>query len=222
MVKLEGKKSADSAQIRQMLTAEQAEDLLLGDVRNLARKVNSGKTLTIAERNVLTSFLAGGKPTVDRFAKNIVELASVLGVSRKTIQRASKEAGCPAPRPDGRHEIAAWREFLKARGTINDEESPADARIKNILLKNQKLEIELAILRKEYAPTEEVEQWGAELGAALRAVISRLHLIAPNLAGLSIADIESRLIEEEDEILKQIHALGENIKKWSKKDESVA
>src|SRR5438093_11550942 len=43
------------------LTTEQAAILLKGDLRNLAKKVQQGKTLSASERNLLQSTLAGEK-----------------------------------------------------------------------------------------------------------------------------------------------------------------
>src|SRR5438093_2996521 len=85
------------------LTTEQAAILLKGDLRNLAKKVQQGKTLSASERNLLQSALAGENPSADEYARNAVQLGTILGVDRKTVQRWRRIDGNPGVRPDGRY-----------------------------------------------------------------------------------------------------------------------
>jgi hypothetical protein len=214
---MDAQNDAENAQKQAVkLTSEQAEILLKADLRNLAKKVQQGKTLSVAERNILQSALAGQSPSAAEFAKNQVELAEILGVDRKTIQRWRKIKGNPGVRPDGRYHVPSWREWKQSRGgdDANDGLSQAQLRARQILLQNQKLEFQLAILRREYVPSVEVERWGGELGTAIRKVISTLHLCAPTVVGVSVADAEARLKEVEDEILQQLHLLDESFGSW--------
>jgi hypothetical protein len=199
------------------LTAEQAAILLKGDLRNLAKKVQQGKTLSASERNLLQSALAGEAPSADEFAKNGVHIAAILGVDRKTVQRWRKIDGNPGVRPDGRYHVPSWRAWkLVRQGDAGEGEelSQSILRARQILLQNQKLEFQLAVLRREYVPASDVEKWGATLGSAIRKVISTLHLGAPSVVGLSVAEAEARLKEVEDEALQQLHLLNESIEHW--------
>src|SRR5262245_35776859 len=106
------------------LTAEQAAILLKGDLRNLAKKVQQGKTLSASERNLLQSTLAGETPAADEYARNAVHLAAILDVDRKTVQRWRKIEGNPGVRPDGRYHVPSWRAWKLARqggGTEGEE-----------------------------------------------------------------------------------------------------
>src|SRR5881392_2592087 len=97
---MDARNDADNAQKQAIaLTAEQAAILLKGDLRNLAKKVQQGKTLSASERNLLKSTLAGETPAAAEFAKNAVELAAILGVDRKTVQRWRRIDGNPGVRP---------------------------------------------------------------------------------------------------------------------------
>src|SRR5437867_2355602 len=148
------------------LTAEQAAILLKGDLRNLAKKVQQGKTLSESERNLLQSTLSGETPSADEYAKNAVELAAMLGVDRKTVQRCRKIDGNPGVRPDGRYHVPSWRAWKLARqgdGSEGEELSQSILRARQILLQNQKLAFQLAVLRREYVPDSDVEKWGASL-----------------------------------------------------------
>jgi len=82
-------------------------------------------------------------------------------------------------------------------------------RAQHVVLQNAKLRVELRQLKRELIPVDEVTHLGAELGSATRKVITRLHRTAPSLEGRNVAVIQSRLKEEEDDILKQLHTLHE-------------
>ena len=206
------------------LSSEQAEILLKADLRNLARKVQTGKTLSVAERNLLQSALSGENLSSVEFAKNAVELAGILDVDRKTIQRWRKVESNPGVRPDGRYHVPSWRAFKLARQGMDSGEdglSQSKLRARQILLQNQKLEFQLALMRREYVPAVEVEKWGGELGGAIRKVVSTIHLCAPSVVGVSVAEAEARLKELEDEILQHLHLLNESLGNWKASNESV-
>ncbi|MEY2466760.1 MAG: hypothetical protein QOD03_1281, partial [Verrucomicrobiota bacterium] len=198
--------------------------LLKADLRNLAKKVQQGKTLSVAERNLLQSALAGENLSSVEFAQNAVELASILDVDRRTIQRWRKVEGNPGVRPDGRYHLPSWRAFKLARqGTESggDGLSQSQLKARQVLLQNQKLEFQIALLRREYVPACEVEKWGGELGTAIRKVVSAVHLCAPSVVGVSVAEAEARLKELEDEILQQLHLLSDSFANWKATDEST-
>ncbi|HEU5124995.1 MAG TPA: hypothetical protein VFW05_13145 [Verrucomicrobiae bacterium] len=206
------------------LSSEQAEILLKADLRNLARKVQTGKTLSVAERNLLQSALSGQNLSSVEFAKNAVELASILDVDRKTIQRWRKIEDNPGVRPDGRYHVPSWRAFKLARQGMDSSDdglSQSKLRARQILLQNQKLEFQLALMRREFVPAADVEKWGGELGGAIRKVVSTIHLCAPSVVGVSVAEAEARLKELEDEILQQLHLLNESLGNWKASNESV-
>jgi len=191
------------------ITSQQAGLLLRADLANLAKKVKDGKTLSVSERNILQSAFSGEKPSGAEFAENAVELADLLGIDRRTISRWRKIEGNPGVRPDGRYHVQSWREFKNNHqgGEDGGELSQTQLRARQILLQNQKLEIQIAVLKREYMPVADVEKMGGELGSAIRKVVSQIHLCAPTVVGVSVAEAEARLKEVEDEILEQLHLL---------------
>ncbi|MCZ7636752.1 MAG: hypothetical protein M5U12_12385 [Verrucomicrobia bacterium] len=48
--------------------------------------------------------------------------------------------------------------------------------------------------------------------------MTRVHRTAPSLEGQSVAVIEARLKEEEDDILKQLHTLDDRLGEWQRAD----
>lgn len=199
---------------RSPISANQADILLKANYRNLVQKVHDGRTLSAGEVNLLHAIQAGGRQEAMTFARTQAELAELLGVSRRTVQRAMKMSGSPTARADGRHDIAAWRAFFQATGAIGDDSpSTTELKARHLLLQNQRLELQLAVLRRDYLPASEVERWGAELGAAVRKVVAQIHLAAPSVVGVSVPDAEARLKEIEDEILEQFHTLPERMER---------
>src|SRR4051812_7197372 len=84
-----------------MTDAEKAAKLLEGNFINIGKKVVGGTTLNAGEVKLLEQIkstkadaAAASAPT---FAKNQTQLAHILGVSRKTIQRKVKLEGAPEP-----------------------------------------------------------------------------------------------------------------------------
>ena len=194
------------------LTPEQASVILKADLRNMVDRVGAGRTLSAGQRRLLESVKEGGGPEARAFVANQTELAQALGVSRWTIQRKLKQPGRPPPRPDGRLEVSAWREFLRSSGTLDDEDTE-DRRDRLLDVKIAMAQVELRRMVGELVSVDSVRRLGHELGAAIRKTLS-IHRLASSLVGLSVREIEDRLKEAEDETLLQLHLLHERIGAW--------
>lgn len=195
------------------ISTSQAEKLLKLEVANITKKLASGRTLSNQERAILQG-IANGKPSgsTPGTVQNQVELADTLGVTRQTIHTWLKEAGCPGAAPNGTYNVAAWLEWMRAankRGGLIEDETTL--RAKNLLLQNEHLETRIKVLKREYVPAIEVEEVGTKLAAAIRKVVTALHLSAPSMVGLSLHELDAFLKDKEDEILGQLHNLSESI-----------
>ncbi|MEI8289561.1 MAG: hypothetical protein WCH99_08800 [Verrucomicrobiota bacterium] len=192
---------------------EQAKALLQKNALNLATKIKNGETLAAKEMAILEDIAEGGAGSERRFAKDQTELAEILGINRRTIQRWLKKPGHPVTEANGKLSVIAWREFAKAQGTTSiGDEDDADAvkeRARNLLLQNEKLAFQIKVLKKEYVATGDIEQWGAHLGGEIRKTVVSIHKVASSLAGLTPAEIEIRVKELEDEILSKLHLLSQ-------------
>jgi hypothetical protein len=104
-------------------TPEDLEKLQTKQLANCIRKLNAGKTLTAREQQMLDDAKAspvGSSESDLNFVRNWDDLAQALNVSRKSVQnwrnredlRSAKDF--PRPRPDGRHDVGAWRRFMIA------------------------------------------------------------------------------------------------------------
>lgn len=191
---------------------EIARKLLVHNLRNLAAKIKSGLTLTPAELATLRATAnkpAGGE---EGYAKNWVELAAALGVDRRTMQNwRDRFDDYPRPRADGRHDIAAWRAWARAKRLRVSEGDETELRMRNLALHNLKLETQINILRKSFVARDQVERVGASLGMAIRKAVSMVHLNAPDFVGLSLEEADRRLRELEDDIIAQLNHLDEQL-----------
>lgn len=205
------------------ISKHDAITLLSQNFANMQKKVANGKTLPASELVVVKKILEGDNlggfvesKTTDSgkentFAKNQVELAEILKVDRRTVQRWLKKPGCPGKSSNGRYKIPDWKQFAKLQGhdTGDSDGDGVTAKDQNIRLQNEKLLFQLKVLKKEYVSSAEVEQWGASLGGEIRKTVVSIHKIASSLAGLTPAEIEIRLKELEDEILMKLHLLAQ-------------
>lgn len=142
------------------ITKEQAKKILTSDLTNMVKKVASGKILATQERLLLQQIAdgAGADPAKlsPPWADNQVQLAKILGVTRKTIQRWMKEKGCPGAAENGKLEVAPWKAYAKSKGhEFADEDGggkASSAKAEQILLQNEKLRDHLFRTREELIP----------------------------------------------------------------------
>lgn len=197
-----------------MIDPKVATTLLKGDINNLARKVKSEKPLSKGERELLMSAIdtTSNRENADTYAKNQTELAEILGVERKTVQRWLKShpelKKKPYKWPDGRYRVADWRIWRQKSAGIKSEDglSPAQLKARQILLQNEKLEIQNGILKKQYSLNSDVERWAADMvSAAKKILLSMPSVLAPQVVGLSVPDAEERLKDTINDALEQLH-----------------
>lgn len=68
--------------------------ILEANLQNIAKKVAAGKTLTSSERALIE--VQNGESEISKiYAESVVELAEILGVSRRTIGNWRKIKGSP-------------------------------------------------------------------------------------------------------------------------------
>ena len=192
-----------------------AKALLQGDLRNLALKVKDNKPLSKGEREILMASLDGhgGESNGETWAKNQTELAKILGVERKTIQRWLKAhpelKEDPYRQSNGKYSVPHWREWRRNRSGIksDDDLSKSQLEARRILLQNEKLEVQIGVMRGEYAKISDVEQWASEMVMAAAKILDSIPpTFAPQVVGLTVPDAEIRLQEAIDEAKEQLHA----------------
>lgn len=190
-----------------MLTEEQSNALHQKILANIYKKVASGKTPSAREQAILDANTINKSPSTPSYAKNQVELADIIGVARKTIQRWRKDPTFPKPRSDNRYsvkEVVAWKE--EHGSTAGDLVSKESAQVKSIMLQNEKLEIQVGILKGEYTPNVDIDQQVSEMvQQAKRELLALPASLAPQVIGQTIAEAEKIIKQSIVEALKSLH-----------------
>jgi hypothetical protein len=214
------------------VTPEEIEQLLREDLASVKEKVKNKKPLTEAEIKRLQAHAAsietpkGDDPLEPVWAKNMVELASLLGCSRKQISRYLKlegEDAAPAPAADGRYNVTLWKLWAQEHGYLRKKLSTAADRQlledRGIQLSNERKEIDNAVRRGELMSVDEVCRVITEMvGGVVDGARGMKHSLSPRVVGLTVPEATKRIGVEVDEQLQKL-SLGEWAKKkifWSK------
>lgn len=194
---------------RPSLDPEVAEKILDADFQNIVKKVAAGKPLTVAERTRIESRAAGSVETL-AYAKTLVELAAVLGVTRRTLSTWQKMDGAPKPLSNGLWPVADWREFVRMRGLkagktpVGNEEA---LKARKLLAEVEERELRIAVKKGEYVPLTKVrEEWiglVAQATSVLRAKFE--NELPPVMSGLDATGIQAECRKAIDEVLRCLH-----------------
>lgn len=161
------------------LTPQIAQMVLQKDDAYLIRKATAGKPLTTAQRDRLAEIANAAdaspdaitetetepkgkrRPRTPRTARTFAELADLLGVSRRTLTNVRKDERfkdrLPKPRPNGLHEVDAWKATLEMLGIKGGAISgPADEGEvpEELQLRREKMRLDIAKRRAEVAEIE--------------------------------------------------------------------
>jgi hypothetical protein len=191
------------------LSPDIAGKILDADFQNIVKKVAAGKPLTVAERTRIESRAAGSAETL-AYAKTLVELAAVLGVSRRTLSTWQKMEGAPKALSNGLWPVAEWREFVRLRGLnagrvpVGNEEA---LKARKLLAEVEERELRIAVKKGEFVALTKVrEEWiglVAQATSILRAKFE--NELPPILSGLDATGIQRECRRAIDEVLLCLH-----------------
>lgn len=176
-----------------------ARRLLNRDLSNLIRRVQGGGKLSRQERAMLQSMASGTEAaSAPAIAENFVELATILGVTRQAIHSWKRMKGAPEPAANGLHDVAAWREFMRANGLkggepVTDVETSLKAR--KLLAEVEERELRLAVRRGELIEVDQVRgEWTRQVGRARALMEARLlNELPPVLCGRDAVGIRAEM-----------------------------
>jgi transcriptional regulator with XRE-family HTH domain len=193
------------------LPPDVARKLLNKDLANLVKRVQHGGKLSRNERSMLQNLAtATGENAGPTHVPNMVELATVLGVSRQSLNQWKKRKDTPKPAANGLHEVAQWREFmkrhdLKGSTTVVDEETALRAR--KLLAEVEERELKVAVRKGQYVSIEEVRlEWTSLVGKATALLRNKFeNELPPILSGLDATAIQEECRKAIDEVLSTLH-----------------
>jgi hypothetical protein len=191
------------------LSPDVAGKILDADFQNIVKKVAAGKPLTVAERARIEARAAGSTETT-AYAKTKVELADLLGVTRRTLNSWQKLKGAPVALSNGMWSVAEWREFVRLRGLkgatkagVNEEALKA----RKLLAEVEERELRIAIKKGEYVPLHRVrEEWIGLVSQATSVLRAKFESeLPPVLSGLDATGIQRECRKAIDEVLRCLH-----------------
>jgi hypothetical protein len=202
-------KSRTNDEGRQVLDPEVAGKILDADFQNVVKKVAAGKPLTVAERSRIESLAAGSNESL-AYAKTLVELAAVLGVTRRTLTTWQKMEGSPKPLSNGLWPVADWREFVRVRGLkagkvpLGNEEA---LKARKLLAEVEERELRIAVKKGEYVPLHQVRtEWIGLVAQATSILRAKFECeLPPILSGLDATGIQRECRQAIDEVLRCLH-----------------
>ena len=191
------------------LSPEVAGKILDADFQNIVKKVAAGRPLTVAERTRIESRAAGSTESVV-YAKTLVELSAVLGVTRRTLTTWQKMDGSPKPLSNGMWPVADWREFVRVRGLkagktpVGNEEA---LKARKLLAEVEERELRIAVKKGEYVPLHQVRtEWIGLVAQATSILRAKFESeLPPILSGLDATGIQRECRQAIDEVLRSLH-----------------
>ena len=165
------------------ITPEMASRVLEANWKNVVKKVSAGRTLNASELAVLRARAAGSQETVTQ-AKDIAELARVLGVTRQTLYSWRKMADAPKPSSNGTHDIVAWRGFIESHDLKAGIAPDAEAlKARKLLAEIEDRELKVALKKGLYVFKADVEaQWSERFAVLKNSLYAKLTLELPPLS----------------------------------------
>lgn len=194
------------------LSSDAADRILAADFKNIVKKVKDGKTLTQAELARVQSKASQARDASITVAKNLTELASVLGVARQTLNRWRKLEGAPESKPNGSHSVIEWRQFMHAHDLEgNSGSTDMDAlKARKLLADIEDRELRTAVRKGEYVQFEQVRlDWTTCVGKARALLEARfLNELPPVLVGKDAIAIREELEKVLLEVYETLHNGG--------------
>ena len=165
------------------ITPDMAARVLEANWKNVVKKVSAGRTLNTSELAVLRAKAAGSQETVTE-AKDVSELARVLGVTRQTLYSWQKKKDAPKTSANGTHDIVAWRLFIDANDLKAGLAPDAEAlKARKLLAEIEDRELKVALKKGLYVLKADVEaEWFRRFAVLKNLLYSKLTLEVPPLS----------------------------------------
>lgn len=165
------------------ITPEMAARVLDANWKNVVKRVAAGKTLNATELALIKAKAAASDETVTQ-AKDLNDLARILGVTRQALYEWRKKPDAPQAAANGSHDVIAWRMFV-AKNDLKAFLAPdAEAlRARKLLAEIEDRELRVALKKGQYVLKAEVEaEWFRRFAVLKNLLYTKLTYEVPPLA----------------------------------------
>jgi hypothetical protein len=148
----------------------------------------------------------------ESFVSTQQDLADALGIARETVNRWTRESGCPGRRK-GLYNVLAWKAWMDETGKVSSlggSEPPSpmksELEIRKLTAVCERLELEQKIRLGQYHTNDDCKLWVSKAMTAVRTIMLSLpSKMAPVVEMRPKEEIELLLREAVDEALIAIH-----------------
>jgi len=178
--------------------------------KNVVKKVAAGRTLNATELALIRVKAAGSDETVTH-ARDVADLARILGVTRQTLYAWRKKTDAPQPVSNGSHDVVAWREFINKHDLKAGLSPDAEVlKARKLLAEIEDRELKVAIKKGEYVRVEQVkEEWTSRIGKAIALLRARFeNELPPLLVGMNAPEIQRKCAVAIDDVCGALHDEG--------------
>ena len=179
---------------------------------NLPQRVHRGGNLSRSERVTLQS-MAASAGQVPAVAGDYSELARILGIARRTMNRWRKRPDAPQSAAGGFIDVSPWREFMQRNdlhGVAATTEVETALRARKLLAEVEERELRLAVKKDEYVALAEVRENWTKLASRVTDLLRNKFEteLPPILSGLDATGIQAECCRAMDEVLTILHTGG--------------
>ncbi len=151
------------------ITPEMAKKMLEANSKAMVSKLSKGTPLSKADVLKLEKIveLGNNEKYLRNGASTWSELATALGVTRRTLQNWRNNKNCPKPREDGTHDVEEWLEFMDLNRTDSSSKKLVEVRLRILNIQAEERKHRLDILKGKYVALADVkETWTAHIQKA--------------------------------------------------------
>ena len=190
------------------------EKIRAAEIGNILKKINSGKTLTASERDLVKEHYSSDETPEESPKINWTNLSILLGVSRVHLTKWRKNPD--APRSPS---IEAWRKYIDEKGlNIAPNKLPTgrDALLREKLMREiALLDIKVSRERRQIIASGEIDKLLSHIASRQRAELLQF----ADTEAITLAGIQGENIGKMRDLLKglvdrQCDYMEDGIKRW--------
>ena len=195
------------------ITPEMAKKMLEANSKAMVSKLSKGSTLSKGDIAKLEKIVAMGE--TEKYlrdgASTWSELATALGISRRTLQNWRDKGNCPAPRKDGTNDVEAWLKFMDTGKPDYGSKKLIEARLKILNIEAEDKKHKMETRKGKYVLYSDViETWSHCVNLGISFLRSKFENELPPLFTYDPVHNQKIAREAIDEYVTMMHNKGKH------------